>query len=175
MPVIAGGLSDAGAAYAAIMRSESGKMVASKLDAARGIRVPTYEDYYHHDGLHYRHLWQEIGDTWTCPGCGRTKYQIMRWARRSPKSPNSFMGWVAPLHRHHDHSVGYFERGQPRFPQTTICDQCNASDGAAKRKLKLRSNFSFSPQEIALFVLATPHGKHVINFDVALSIYNGLA
>lgn len=150
-------------------------MITSKLDAARSIRVPTYEDYYHHDGLHYRHLWQEIGDTWTCPGCGRTKYQIMRWAKRFPKSPNSFMGWVAPLHRHHDHSVGYFERGQPRFPQTTICDQCNASDGAVKRKLKLPSNFSFSPQEIALFVLATPHGKHVINFDVALSIYNGLA
>lgn len=136
--------------------------------------IPADEDYRLHDGLHYRHLWQETPDTWKCPSCGRTKYQVMRWAKRFPKSPDSFMGWVAPLHRHHDHSVGYFQPGKPRFPQATICDQCNSCDGAAKRKLNLPSDFSFSPEEISLFIVATPHGKHSINFDVARSVYQRL-
>ena len=61
-----------------------------------------------------------------------------------------------------------------RFPMTTICDQCNSSDGAAKRKLKLPKAFSFSPQEIGRFVKATPHGKHEIDYDVAKEIYESL-
>ncbi|MCI5113700.1 MAG: hypothetical protein D3913_10405 [Candidatus Electrothrix sp. LOE1_4_5] len=57
---------------------------------------------------------------------------------------------------------------------TTICDQCNASDGAAKRKLKLPKNFSFSPQEIGCFVKATPHGKHKIDYEIAKAIYESI-
>lgn len=139
------------------------------------IRVPTYEDYYRHDGLHYHNLWQEIDDSWTCPGCGRSKYQIMRWTKRFPRSPNAFMDWVAALHKHHDHSVNNYGNRHPRFPTTVICDQCNAADGAAKRKLQLPKDFSFSPQEISLFVQASPHDKHIIHYDVALVIHNLLS
>jgi hypothetical protein len=55
-----------------------------------------------------------------------------------------------------------------------LCDQCNAADGAAKRRLKLPDNFSFSPVEIAQFVTATPHGKHVIDLGLAERIYMSL-
>nr|WP_255457181.1 hypothetical protein [Polaromonas sp. E19S] len=82
---------------------------------------------------------------------------------------------MAPLHKHHDHSVEFLSSGQPRFSQTIICDQCNAADGAAKRKLKLPKNFSFSPIEIAAFVVAAPHNKHTINYEMAYAIYLALS
>ena len=139
------------------------------------IKTPTYEDYLNHDGLHYHQLWNSIGNEWVCPGCGRSKFQLMRWTRRFPNKPNSFMGWVAALHKHHDHSIDFFKSGHTRFPETLICGQCNSADGTVKRKLKLPINFSFSPQEMRTFILATPHGKHEINYDVALAIFNSLS
>lgn len=137
------------------------------------IKIPTIEDFEGHDGLHYKNLWKEVGNNWFCPSCFRSKYQIMRWAKRFPNSKNAFMGWVAPLHKHHDHSAPYM-RTHGRFPMTVICDQCNAADGAAKRVLRLPRNFSFSPSEIRQFVTTTPHGKHKIHFEVAQAIYDKL-
>jgi hypothetical protein len=81
------------------------------------------------------------------------------------------MGWVAALHKHHDHSSGYFGQTPSRFPQTIVCDQCNVADGVAKRRLGLPKNFSFSPKEIRFFVTATPHGKHQISYEKARLIY----
>lgn len=135
------------------------------------IKVPSLDEYLAHDGLHYRWLWSSLGHDWCCPACRRSKFQIMRWTLRFPKSPNAFEGWVAGLTKHHDHSVGYGERGHPRFPETAVCDQCNAADGIAKKKLHLPSNFSFSPAEIGRFVRATAHGRHEIDYDAALAIY----
>ena len=138
------------------------------------LRVPTEDEYRSHDGLHYHQLWRSIGDYWVCPGCGRNKYQIMKWTKRNPNSLTPFMGWVAALHTHHDHSIGFFEQGRPRFSRTIICGQCNSSEGAAKRSLKLPANFSFSPEEIRKFVKSVPHGKHKICLETASSIYNSL-
>lgn len=138
------------------------------------IKIPTYEDYYNHTGLHYKNLWKSIDDEWCCPACGRNKYQIMKWTKRFPNSPKQFMDWVAVLHKHHDHSLGYLESGLRRFPETIICGQCNLADGAVKKKLKLPSKFSFSPQEMRTFIQATPHDKHVIDFEVACAIYNSI-
>lgn len=138
------------------------------------VKKPTFEEFLGHDGLHYYQLWKEVGNQWCCPSCKRTKYEIMRWAKRFPNKPNSFWGWVAPLHRHHDHSASFIG-SNARFPVTTICDQCNSSDGVAKRRLNLPSNFSFSPEEIAFFVTSTPHGKHKVDFSIALMIYDELA
>ncbi|HHT7392933.1 TPA: hypothetical protein ACT192_001889 [Klebsiella oxytoca] len=135
------------------------------------LKIPTYDDYYSHDGLHYHQLWNSINDDWVCPSCGRSKYQIMKWTLRFPRSPNAFMGWVAALHKHHDHSIDSCPSTPPRFPQTLICGQCNAAEGVVKRKLKLPSKFSFSPQEMRDFIQAIPHGKHIINYDRALAIF----
>jgi hypothetical protein len=137
------------------------------------IKIPTIEEFESHDGLHYKNLWREVGDHWFCPSCKRSKYQIMRWAKRFPNSPKAFMGWVAPLHKHHDHSAPYMSTNG-RFPMTIICDQCNSSDGTAKRKLKLPKNFSFSPEQIGCFVKATPHGKHKIDYEMAMAIYESI-
>ena len=138
------------------------------------VRIPSYEDFMNHDGLHYHHLWKEVGHSWSCPSCPRSKYQIMRWTKRFPDKKNSFMGWVAALHRHHDH-FGDLPGATPRFQRTVICDQCNSSDGSAKRRLKLPQHFSYSPAEIGIFVTATPHTKHTIDLQLALTIYQQLA
>jgi len=135
------------------------------------IRVPTYEEYASHDGLHYHQLWAEVGPHWVCPGCGRSRFQIMRWTKRFPNSPGAFWGWVAGLQRHHCHSMEFRGNDSPRFSRTIVCDQCNATDGAVKRKFQLPKKFSFAPEEIRGFVMAIPHGKHTIDYEKALEVY----
>lgn len=140
----------------------------------KGVRVPTEAVFRSYTGLHCRQLWAEVGEDYVCPSCKRNKFQILRWTTRFPKGPSPFKGWVAVLHRHHDHSQGFMTRSLGRFPETVICDQCNSADGVAKRKLGLPRDFSFSPQEIGSFVVVTPHGRHRIKFDEAKRIYEGL-
>ncbi|MDL4862786.1 hypothetical protein NPJ88_010605 [Halomonas elongata] len=134
------------------------------------IKTPTREDYLNYDGAHTHKLWMSCPENWKCPACHRSKFEILRWTTRSPNNVTPFGGWIAPLHRHHDHSAN---RGSffARFTEEVICDQCNASDGSAKRKLNLPSDFSFSPEEISRFVKATPHDKHELYLDIALKIY----
>ena len=129
-------------------------------------RIPTQQDYLGYDGAHCKRLYASSGPDWQCPGCHRTKYQIMRWTKRFPNRPTWFMGWVVGLHGHHDHG-----QGPARFPRTLVCEQCNSADAAAKRELKLPTDFSFSPTEIRCFVISFPHGWHLINYAAARRIY----
>ena len=76
------------------------------------------------------------------------------------------MGWIAPLVRHHDHSI--FNR----FPETIICGDCNSADGRAKQKLSLPSNWSFSPADIRQFIETRPHAGYRINYQKAKDLYN---
>jgi hypothetical protein len=140
----------------------------------KNIRKPTLKDFQQYTGLHCHKLWKEVGENFVCPACNRNKFQILRWTTRFPRSANAFEDWVAVLHRHHDHSDPTFERTSGRFPVTVICDQCNAADGAAKRKLGLPKSFSFSPLDISHFVVAAPHAPHQIDFDRAKDIYLAL-
>ena len=138
-------------------------------------RIPTTEEFQKYTGAHCHRLWAEVGDHWICPGCRRNKFQILRWTTRFPNSPSKFQDWHAGLHKHHDHSVPFMSQKKPRFEQTIICDQCNSSDGAAKRKLSLPKDFSFSPFEIMCFVEPKPHGRHVINHEAARQLFQSIA
>lgn len=143
------------------------------------MRIPTDQEYKAYDGEHCFRLWREVGDSWKCPVCRRTRREIMRWTRRQPKPmkgiTKSYMGWMAGLHRHHDHSQGeYVDLARGRFPATIICDQCNAAEGRVKQKLCLPAVFSFSPQEMAQFITAIPHGRHKIDLDKAWHVYRGI-
>lgn len=140
------------------------------------LRVPTDDEYATYDGAHCFHLWRGLPETWRCPGCDRAKREILRWTLRTPMGQR-FWGWMAGLHRHHDHGVDYLQglsSGHGRFPITTICDQCNSADGAAKRRLGLPDDFSFSPGEIRQFVTAVPHGKHRIDMNKAHALFLSL-
>ena len=137
-------------------------------------RIPTLQEFLAYKGAHTHRLWEQGGPHWTCPSCKRTKFQILRWTTRNPNSQHAFKDWIAPLHKHHDHSSGLISCTESRFPEIIICDQCNAADGAAKRKLKLPKLFSFSPSEISVFVSAIPHGKHTIDYNMANAIFQAI-
>jgi hypothetical protein len=124
-------------------------------------------------GAHCRQLYASLSQDWRCPGCHRTKYQLIRWTMRYPNSPNQYLGWVGGVHRHHDHGSDDGRR-PARFPTTVMCEQCNDADKAAKRKLRLPNNFSFSPAEIRRFVIGTPHGWHLLNYAAAAREYAAL-
>jgi hypothetical protein len=143
------------------------------------IKIPTYEDYLNYDGAHCHKLWKQLDDFWTCPACARSKYQIMRWTKRFINhydgTKTSYFGWMAGLHGHHDHGThknGY--TAPARFEATIICDQCNSSDGIAKRNLDLPKDFSFSPSEISAFVASRPHGRHKLDLNRARELYEHL-
>lgn len=137
-------------------------------------KVPSWEEYLAFDGEHCQNLWKTLGDDWRCPGCGRTKFEILRWTkktwypslRRSDRS-RPYLGWKAALHGHHDHRV------PPRFAETIICDQCNDVDRRVRRHFgkEMAEDFSFSPDEIRQIVRAVPHGGHELNFQKAWEIY----
>jgi hypothetical protein len=150
------------------------------------MKQPTREDYLAFDGAHCHALWSSLGDDWRCPACRRTKFEILRWTKRRPSALQDplrtpYMGWLAALHTHHDHSVDNFgfdgngmflpPLGPPRFESAVICDHCNTADGTAKRRLVLPPDWSFSPGEIRQFVTATPHAGHKIDFQMARDIY----
>jgi hypothetical protein len=144
------------------------------------VKVPTPDDYRTFDGAHCSAIWNALGEDWRCPGCARSKFEILRWTRRFPNQlthpgAKPYMGWLAAFHAHHDHGTdawrpGYLP-GPARFPETMMCDHCNAADGRAKKQLGLPEAWSFSPVEIARIVTATPHAGHTLDLGVAAAIY----
>jgi hypothetical protein len=95
----------------------------------------------------------------------------MRWTLRRTGRDQVFMGWMAGLARHHDHSAPLGALF-PSFPETVICDQCNAADGRAKRMLGLPADWSFAPDDIYHFITASPHGPHRLDLKKARAMYD---
>ena len=135
-------------------------------------KVPTLSDLQSYTGLHCHRIWAEVGPDYICPCCNRNKFELLKWSTRNPGKPNAFKAWVAILHRHHDHSGHFMNRNSGRFRETIICGQCNAADGAAKRKHQLPKDFSFSPEEIQKFVVSAPHSPHKLDLELAKRIFN---
>ncbi len=142
-------------------------------------RIPTWEEYLAFDGAHCRQVYAKVGALWRCPSCNRSRFELLRWTMLYPKRPTRHEGWAVGLHTHHDHGrdvrprqigLGAIRRISS-FEPVVICEQCNSADGTAKKRLCLPANFTFSPSEIREFVYATPHGKHLIRYDVAQSIF----
>jgi hypothetical protein len=146
----------------------------------RARRQPTPDEFAAFTGAHCKNIYQGLSASWRCPSCERSKYELLRWTMLYPNSPHKHEGWAAGVHEHHDHGAEatwvagrLLYGGQPqRFLPTVVCEQCNSADASAKKKLKLPSSFSFSPVEIGRFVVATPHGWHLINYGIAQQIYH---
>jgi hypothetical protein len=129
-------------------------------------RIPTQAEMLAFDGAHCHKLYTALCADWRCPGCGRSKYELIRWTMLFPHHPDKHPGWAAGLHMHHDHGAA-----PRRFDDTLMCEQCNSADKDAKRELGLPKEFSFSPQEIKRFVIGTPHGRHLLNYAAAAQAY----
>lgn len=142
---------------------------------------PSFEEYLSFDGAHCHRIYKRLSEDWRCPGCWRTKFEILRWTILFPHKPESRRpGWAGGYHEHHDHACDrYFSPGglsscKPRFAPSVVCEQCNSADSAAKKVLKLPTDFSFSPTEIRQFVSAYAHGKHLVDYQIAHAIYLAL-
>lgn len=127
-------------------------------------KKPSDQEYLEYGGGQSRVMWKKLDDGWKCPSCERTKREVMRWTGRGGLENR----WLGEVYKHHDHS------GCKRFDKTVVCELCNSADGNVKSKFSLPDNFSFSPEEIGSFVIATPNGKHNINFEKAKNIYDSL-
>src|ERR1041384_8446681 len=116
-------------------------------DLGMTTRVPTDEEYSAFDGVHCHGIWKTLDEDWTCPVCGRTKRQIMKWKTDR---------WTCGVHRHHDHNSAMdctiMRRVGQRFPETVICGACNFLDARVKRVLRIYGLFSFSPDELRSFL-----------------------
>jgi rubredoxin len=136
---------------------------------------PTPIEFQRYNGGSCHKLWNDLDESWVCPACGRSKYQILRYKGGSPiynGNPEVASNLIAPLARHHDHSrERYADSGKARFKETVICQDCNSAEAAAKTQLKLPQNFSFSPNEIGEFVLGISHGTVSIDFYRAWQIW----
>lgn len=153
-------------------------MTRTKRLAPSAIRIPTPEEFAAYDGAHCSVLWRGLAPDWRCPGCSRSKFEILCWTRRFKIAPEgtkvAYMGWLANLDQHHDHSQDDRFSTSGRFLQVPVCKHCNAADGTAKKRLKLPPRFSFAPWEIARFVQPQAHGPHRHCWATAKSIYDAL-
>ncbi|MCP3042184.1 hypothetical protein K6X14_03340 [Xanthomonas euvesicatoria pv. allii] len=135
-------------------------------------RMPTTAEISAFTGMHCHALYAEaVAQNWHCPSCKRHVYELIRWTEiRGPSWRQRFgdehgMGFTIVLTKHHCHGHG-------RFAQTLICGDCNSADGAVKRKLRLPTTWSFSPQEIGQFVTVAPHsGQTTIDYVKARELY----
>lgn len=156
----------------ALRRSQRrrGDRVGQRLRRAE-LRIPTPEEFAAFTGAHCRNIYRSLPAGWRCPGCSRSKFEVLRWTMLYPHLPSRHEGWAGGFHNHHDHCPEHLG-GSARFERVVICEQCNSADGQVKRKLKLPAWFSFSPEEIGAFVRSVPHGFHVIDYERAREIFD---
>jgi hypothetical protein len=142
-----------------------------------GNKVPTIEEFSNYNGGATHNLWHSLPQDWHCPGCGRSRFELLTWtkSRTGWGVPKGQFQWLVALHKHHDHGAdGLFNKGPlqpPRFPATIICSNCNSADANAKKQLNLPSWFSFSPEELRQFLTAHPHNGVVIDLEKAANIF----
>jgi len=142
------------------------------------------------NGVDMTSWWAMTPQGWTCLGCGRAKKDIARLNRNGDL--------MCRLVEHHDHTQDLLatkfaeisssqgavladktaERFAKRsaamiaaYENTIMCDDCNNADAKAKAMVGAEEFFSFSPQEIRRFVIATPNKPHEINQDEARKIW----
>jgi hypothetical protein len=141
--------------------------------SARYSKIPTPAELAAFTGMHCGQLYREAVRTgWCCPSCGRSARELVRWTEirgpswRARYGDEHGMGFTVTLSKHHCHGKG-------RFSPTLICGDCNSADGAAKRKLGLPADWSFTPAEIGQFVKVVVHsGATGIDYEEALRIYH---
>jgi hypothetical protein len=132
------------------------------------IRVPNQEDFDSYCGGHTHEKWGRLSHDWRCPSCKRSKFEQRRWTKSISGFgvPKGEYQWLAPIHEHHDDGADGGER-PPRFPRTMLCYDCNNADGRTKCLLELPEDFSFSPEELSMFVTGIHHCGVDIDVDAA--------
>jgi rubredoxin len=136
-------------------------------------------------------FWMMTSQDWCCPVCKRNKAEIVR------KDKNGRL--ICRLVEHHDHmkdilgkrfsaisatlkggvvADGAAERFAKRsssmvsaYNNVVICQDCNNADASAKKAVGTPVDFSFSPGEIARFIIPSKNTSHGIDADMARQIW----
>lgn len=138
-------------------------------------------------------MWAIAPPGWACPGCGRTKPELVRLDK------NNLL--MCKLVEHHDHmdqtlldlfhelsssretvvaddvAEAFAKRLSPAvsaFDRVVVCQDCNNIDVTAKRAVDAPSAFSFSASEIRQFVDATPNRPHELDENAASQVWEDI-
>lgn len=126
-------------------------------------RVPTMDDYRNHEPQS-KWAWSSLSEAWTCPSCGRTKFELMRW-----KQTKRGWRWVAEIYQHHDHWSTPW-----RFDWTAVCCQCNSICSRVKEWWPglVDQQYTYTPAQMRVIIVGVePHGGVHIDLGVALDVY----
>lgn len=160
------------------------------LDGVMSPLTRELENHFNAKGVDMTLAWACTRMSWICPACGRTKPEIVRL--------NTKGHLMCRLVEHHDHmkdlvkaeferqckaqrtivadevAMRFAERASQMvsaYDNAIICDDCNAADPLAKSAANTPKDFSYSPQEIRLFVKPKPNVPHDIDVNEAVRIW----
>jgi len=160
------------------------------LDSEYSFRTKLLIEKFGTRGADLNSWWIFTPHDWECPACLRKKENIVRSNKH-----NYLMGH---LHAHHDHmeekiKERFAEISEARdhvvadinaenfakrtasaitaFDKTVICSDCNTADTTAKKLIGCPQAFSFSPAEIASFILPKPNVSHHVDQTKAHSVW----
>ncbi|MCW0422137.1 hypothetical protein NB713_000080 [Xanthomonas sacchari] len=147
---------------------------------------------HHHrlDDVEMNSHWIGCSQEWTCPCCGRSKFQISRIGRKQQI--------LAKLVIHHDHMgealqaafhAAFVKAGTTveqingyrlvermgsafaAYEEILVCEDCNNADAEAKKLLTAPSYFSFSVGQIRCFIQSADHQPHRVDPAAAQTIW----
>ncbi len=140
--------------------------------------------------VHFNKWWVRTDPSWKCTVCRRRKSQIVKINKHGDLS--------GQLHEHHDHMAEFLKNvfddisskrktriadidaekfilrisfGLASYENTLVCSDCNKADATAKAIVKAHKYFSFSPKDIASFIIVKNNDDHEISEENALRCY----
>jgi hypothetical protein len=125
-------------------------------------KVPTFGEIEHVAKVTSRKRWDLVPDDWHCPGCNRSKRQIVRPTKQS--------AWAFPIAQKLYRDVS----SERRCSTHAACDDCgNAAIAIVKEAVRIADveveayTRQVDLRELALIVRARPHGSHRFDNDAA--------
>lgn len=134
--------------------------------------------------------WAGTAQSWTCPCCDRSKYQISRTGNKGQI--------LAKLVIHHDHMgeamtaafhdafkaagtkveqinglrlVEHMGHAFAAYDEVLVCEDCNNADAEAKKAVNAPRYFSFSLGQIQRFIIAGDHRAHQVDSAQARTVW----
>lgn len=115
--------------------------------------VPSQEEFAAFMPTSGGRVWNSLESGWQCPGCGRTKFELLRYLEGK--------GWFAQI-------VTHKGKGARRGLKAKICGDCANVQGDVKTAIPgLAGEWSFTPDEIRSIIFPTAHRKHKIDLERA--------
>jgi rubredoxin len=161
-----------------------------RLDGIQSPSNAALQDSHETQGFNLTSWWAAVPPSWRCPCCDRDKSQL---ARRD--SSGRLLG---RLTSHHDHFMDLldnivaerakvigvimldeagkrfirrFREAMVRFDDVIVCEDCNNADGRAKKFVDAPAYLTFSPREIADFIIVKPNSIHDLDHNRVMAMY----